>query len=340
MGLSIKAGLANALIQAAGSAMTAPLTCARPWLRLAAFIPIAVLSTLAAMVALVVITLLVPPIGDRMDALGDLLEETPFRLVEESLQTLVFGVMFGLVALSFLAAAALTWRVPLKDFLWPGRSFDPKLFGIGLLVMTAISAIWIPFSLATGSEWRPPVFDPYYVWHTRILYVVAMAVGLLVAAAAEEVAFRGVLLRVSGLITRRAVVLCLINGLLFSAFHLDPDPVSFIQRTLAGMGWAWAALRLGGLEFAIGSHFANNLFIALIWSPVSTASQVVEVPWFVAIPELVSTAIVVIVVEVLARRRAKFPPVPENANHNLSRLTEDPPSKETAKRNTGQPPAA
>lgn len=302
MVLPVKAWLANAVTEAAGSAMTARLTCTRPWLRLAAFFPIAGLAMLATMVAMVVITLVVPALGDRMDILGDRLDENPFRLVEESLQALVFSVIVGPVALSFLAAAALTWRVPLKAFLWPGRSFDPKLFGVGLLVMTAISALWVPFSLATGSEWRPPVFDSYYVGHTRILYAAAMAGALLVAAAAEEVAFRGVLLRVSGLITRRAVVLFLINGLLFSAFHLDPDPVSFLQRALAGMGWTWAALRLGGLEFAIGSHFANNLFIALIWSPVSAAGQVREVPWFVVVPELITTGIVVIVVEVLARR--------------------------------------
>lgn len=295
--------------------MTARLVSTRPWLRVTAFIPIAMLSMLATMVALVVIALFVPPLGDRLGALGEQLEDTPVRLVEESLQTLVFGAMLGLVAVSLLVAAALTWRAALKDFLWPTRSFDAKLFGIGLLVMTAISVAWIPFSLATGSEWRPPVFDPYYVWHTRIFYVVAMAGGLLCAAAAEEIAFRGVLLRVSGQITRRAVILCVINGLLFSAVHLDPDPVSFIQRALSGMCWTWAALRLGGLEFAIGSHFANNFFIALIWSPASTAGQVVEVPWFVAIPELISTAVVVFAVEVLARRRANANPcLPRQAN--------------------------
>lgn len=283
--------------------MTAPLYAKRPWLRLAAFIPIAFLSMLATMVLMVIITLLVPALGDRMEVFGDQLDDTPFRLVEEGIQTLMFGVMIGLVAFSLLVAAALTWRRPLNDFLWPGRRFDLKLFGIGLLLMTAISVLWVPFSLATGSEWRPPVFDPYYVDRTRLLYAAAMAGALLAGAAAEEIAFRGVLLRVTGLLTRRALLLCVINGLLFSAFHLDPDPVAFLQRALAGMGWTWAALRLGGLEFAIGSHFANNLFITLIWSPMSAASQVQEVPWTVIVPELITTAIVVIVVEWLARRR-------------------------------------
>lgn len=285
--------------------MTAALPGKRPWLRLAAFIPIGFVAMLATMVLLVVIVLLVPALDARMEVLGDRLDDTPFRLVEESIQTLMFGVMIGLVAFSLLVAAALTWRRPLNDFLWPGRAFDLKLFGIGLLLMMAISVLWIPFSLATGSEMRPPVFDTYYLDRTRLLYAAVMTGALLAGAAAEEVAFRGVFLRVTGLLTRRALLLCVINGLLFSAFHLDPDPVAFLQRALAGMGWTWAALRLGGLEFAIGSHFANNLFIALFWAPISAASQAQEVSWTVIVPELITTGIVVVVVEWLARRRAK-----------------------------------
>ncbi|AYG95013.1 CPBP family intramembrane metalloprotease [Brevundimonas naejangsanensis] len=310
MALSFKIGFAETMTHAAGSTMTARLSCTRPWLRLAAFIPISVLSILAPMVALVVIGMFVPGLDDRMAALGNQLNDNPLRLVEESIRTLIFAVAMGLVSISFLAAACLTWRAPLGQFLWPGRRFDLQLFGVGILLMTAIQILWIPFTLRMGGEWRPPVFDPYYVGHTRILYAAAMTGALLIAAAAEEVIFRGVVLRVSGLITRRALVLCLMNGLMFSAIHLDPDPVSFLQRTLAGMGWTWAALRVGGLEFAIGSHFANNLFLALIWSPMSTVTQAQEVSWVVLAPELATIAIVVTVVEVLARRRAGAGPSP------------------------------
>jgi len=305
MMLSFKAGVAETLTQAAGSAMTARFSRTRPWLRLAAFIPISTLSIFATMVALVIVGMLVPGLYDRMTALGDQLDDNPLRLVEESIRTLIFAMGIGLVSISFLAVACLTWRAPPGEFLWPNRRFDLKLFGIGILLMTVIQMLWVPFILATGGEWRPPVFDPYYVGHTRIFYAGAMAGALLIAAAAEEIVFRGVVLRVSGLITRRALVLCLMNGLMFSAIHFDPDPASFLQRTLAGMGWTWAALRLGGLEFAIGSHFANNLFLALIWSPISTGTQEQKVSWFVVAPELVTIAIVVAIVEVLARRRVR-----------------------------------
>ena len=39
-------------------------------------------------------------------------------------------------------------------------------------------------------------------------------------------------------------------------------------RALAGAAFAWAALRLGGLEFAIGAHVATNLMLALIQGPM------------------------------------------------------------------------
>ena len=284
--------------------MTAPLASRRPWLKLAVFIPFAFLSVLATTVILAIIAVLVPALGDRIEVLGERIDDTPLRLVEDSIQTLMFGVGVGCIALSLLAAAALTWRRRFTDFLWPGRRFDPKLFGVGFLLMTAISVMWIPVELGMGGEWRPPVFDPYYVERTRLLYAAVMVGAVLAGAAAEEVMFRGVLLRVTGQLTRHALPLCLVNGLLFSAIHLDPDPVAFVARTISGMGWTWAALRLGGLEFAIGGHFANNFFIGVFWSPFSTGTVAVQQsPWTNIIPQLITTTMVLITIEWLARRR-------------------------------------
>lgn len=304
--------IAHAVTQADGSEMTASFPSGRRWLRLFAFIPLATLTTLSTFVVLAIVGEIVPALGAQMFNLGERIDETPLRLLEEGYRTLTFGAAVGLIAFSLLVTAAVTWRTSLKAFLWPGRRFDLKLFGLGIATMIAISTLWIPLSLATGSEWRPPVFDTYYVEHTRFIYVITMGGALLAGAAAEEVVCRGVLLRVSALITRRSLLLCLINGLVFSAVHLDPDPVSFLQRTLSGIGWTWAALRLGGLEFAIGAHFANNLFITLIWAPISAATQSQEVPWFALVPELINTAIVVVVVELLARgRRPRLPDAAE-----------------------------
>ena len=239
-----------------------------PWRRLASFVTLAVLLTLAAGVSLATVFVLVPDLADLIRTTGPL-PDTGMRLFDEALFVLASGPVLGSLALTILAAAALTYRMRLKDFLWPDRSFNARDLGVGFLAMSCLGVILIPWYLLTGSEWSPPLLDPLYADWTRPIFVVANVVGLLIAAFAEEVVCRGVLLRLTAQATRHPILLCLINGVAFSALHMDPDPVAFVARALSGMVWTWAALRLGGLEFATGAHLANNLIICLLWSPLS-----------------------------------------------------------------------
>jgi hypothetical protein len=87
-----------------------------------------------------------------------------------------------------------------------------------------------------------------------------------------------VVLQVTGAFTRNALLLCLINGVLFSAIHLDFDPTSFTARVALGAAFTWTVLKLGGLEFAIGAHTANNVMIALFGGMLSEAADVTETP--------------------------------------------------------------
>ena len=41
------------------------------------------------------------------------------------------------------------------------------------------------------------------------------------------------------------------------------------MRLAMGMGLAWMTLRLGGTEFAIGAHAANNILILLFVQPMA-----------------------------------------------------------------------
>jgi len=59
-----------------------------------------------------------------------------------------------------------------------------------------------------------------------------------------------------------------VNAVIFSLAHGDPSLGAFVTRCALGAGWAWIVLRLGGIEFAAGAHFANNLGIALLAKPV------------------------------------------------------------------------
>lgn len=295
-----------ALAAAAQSPLTIRFAVTHPWRRLASFLA---LAAVLVMVMMVVLGVAISGMPGMRDQLGDLapLPDGPLRLIDESLQVALFALILGALAFGILAAAALTYRRPLSDFLWPGRRFDASHLGVGFLTMACISVISIPIYLAMGSEWAPPILDPQYLDRTRLTYVLVMVGGLLVAAAAEEVVCRGVLLRLTGLLTRRPIILCLINGLIFSAIHVDPDPVAFVARAVSGAVWTWAALRLGGLEFAIGAHLANNLVIALFWQPFSEAGTSRESAWTDLGPELLSAVIMVIMIERLADRYVDGP---------------------------------
>jgi membrane protease YdiL (CAAX protease family) len=290
-----------ALADAARSTMTEDLGAARRWVSVAGFLALAALLVLVAMVGMAVALALAPGLGPEQ-VLQENLPDTPFRLWGEGRQVLFFGGLLGVLAFAILAAAALTWRRRLTDFLWPGRRVSLSQLWIGFVVMSCISVALIPVFLLTGSVWEPPILDPHYLDSSRVFYAAAMVVGLLAAAAAEEVVCRGVLLRLTAFVTRRPLILCLINGVVFSAIHLDPDPVAFVARAISGGVWTWAALRLGGLEFAVGAHLANNLVIALFWQPFSEAAMSRETALADLGPELAAAVVIVLFVERLAGR--------------------------------------
>ena len=293
--------LIRAVPLARQSAMVTGFEPERPWIKLGGFIALAILLMIAVTIVLAIVVRIIPGAIDQLSLSGPL-PETPLRLIDESVSTLLLAAILGGMALAILAAAAMIYLRPPSDFLWAGRRFHAGDLGVGFLAMACVSVILFPFYLLMGGEWTPPLLSPTYADWTRPVFVVASLVGLLGAAAAEEVICRGVLLRLTTQLTRHPVVLCLINGLLFSALHLDPDPVAYVARALSGAIWTWAAIRLGGLEFAIGAHLANNLMICLFWQPLSAMEVGRDSDWIELAPELFVAVVMLVVIERLANR--------------------------------------
>jgi len=274
----------------------------RPWLRLLLFVLLAAAFMVAAVVGLGALSALAHAAGwidlERFDGgfnADTLAEETTFLA---ALATVLFTL-----AMSLLLAAMVVYQRGPGAFLWPRPRGGPGLFLTGFAVMFLIAlALW-PVMIWFEPGGTAPILDPADPLNDRLIYAGAAAVGLLVAAAAEEIVFRGVLLRITGGLTRSLIVILLVNGVLFSAIHMDPDPVAFVARAASGMVWAWAALRLGSLSFAIGAHLANNLFIALLLAPLSEAAMPGQAmaPEGLAI-QAVTLIVVLVFVELLARR--------------------------------------
>ncbi len=278
----------------------------QPWLKLLLF----VLLAAAFLVVVAAGSSVVAAVGYERGWLDIGMFEDGFRassLAEEStFLAILAGFLFAL-AMAVLLAAMIVYQRRIGAFLWPAPGGSLALFLSGFAVMFLIALVLWPIANWMEPGGPGPLLDPAEPLDARLTYAGAAAAGLLIAAAAEEIAFRGVLLRVTGSLTRSLIVILLANGVLFSAIHLDPDPVAFTARAASGMVWAWAALRLGNLAFAIGAHLANNLFIALLQAPISEAAIPGQnIPLEALGLQAVSLIVVLLAVEVLAQRRARL----------------------------------
>jgi membrane protease YdiL (CAAX protease family) len=115
----------------------------------------------------------------------------------------------------------------------------------------------------------PPLLSLAKDLPSRVGYVALSVLLLIPAAGAEEVVFRGWLLRQSAALTRNPFYLMALNGILFAAAHGEFAPDPFLTRALMGAGFVYMTLRLGGVEFSTGAHAANNILIVLFIQPLS-----------------------------------------------------------------------
>jgi membrane protease YdiL (CAAX protease family) len=129
--------------------------------------------------------------------------------------------------------------------------------------------------IASVLEWvitRPEV--TYSLEPRRFLLLLPVILVLTtIQASAEEFLFRGYLLQGTGLVTRRTVVLMLVNGVLFAVPHLGNPEIGSGFALLATYYFLFGAfatlvvLRAGSLHLVIGLHVANNLLGALVVGP-------------------------------------------------------------------------
>jgi membrane protease YdiL (CAAX protease family) len=178
------------------------------------------------------------------------------------------------VGLGFIAAAMLiavltsaslvnhrsarSWATAAPRFRW--RLF---LAGLGLFSLVLGSTTIIPEAMHGWPD-RPLIWRAGEAFPIRMVYLTATLAALPVAAAFEEVLCRGWLMQTTAAFTRNLPVILVFNSLIFSALHVDMDAGRNVSRAVLGVALSYGALRLGGLEFGIGVHAANNLVILLL----------------------------------------------------------------------------
>lgn len=193
------------------------------------------------------------------------------KLIRAGLFVLELSLALGAAALGVLVAARWIFGRPIRSWITAAPRFRWMLlaqgFGIAFIGVALVSQAVGLFRGGSLTD-SAPILDSAEPLLRRLAYVVANAAGFLLAAWAEEAVFRGYVLQQAAALTRRPYAALWISGLLFALIHLEFSPWALAARTVIGAAFAWSALRLGGLEFAIGAHLANNLMIALFGAPM------------------------------------------------------------------------
>jgi len=176
----------------------------------------------------------------------------------------------GPLAITFICIAALISRHHVRDYLTAARRFRWQMLAAGLLM----SVLVIGPAVALGQLLDPHAAPPPILSLTpslvgRLGYALGAIALLIPAAAAEEVVFRGWMLRQTAAVTRNIFVLMAVNGVLFSAVHGEFGIDAFLTRALMGAGFVYMTLRLGGIEYSTGAHAANNILIVLFIQPLT-----------------------------------------------------------------------
>jgi uncharacterized protein len=249
--------------------------------------------------------------GEGTDALSHVLLQlrnvaTP-DLKLTILQLLIAAAVDGVFYVAFVAVAALFARHALHNYVTAARRIRWRLLGVGvvlaLIVLAPMAAVDRLFSGASATT-------PLFAIAPGALERAAFAFSALLfipAAAAEELLFRGWLLRQTAAFTRRPSVLIGLSAVLFSAAHLDFSADGFLTLALMGAGFAYMTLRLGGIEFSTGVHAVNNILIMLFLQPL--APQTATAVSGLSIGSLLSDAAMVVSYIAITEAVVRFGPL-------------------------------
>ena len=190
----------------------------------------------------------------------------------------------GMAFFAFVCLAGILAGHPLRRYVTAADSVRWRLLILGAgLSALAIAPLFLLDLLSSPANHALPVVAVAPTWSGRIVYALA-TLSLIPLAAAEELMFRGWLVRQTAAFTRQPAALVIFPALVFSAAHFDFAPDAFLALALMGAGLAYMTLRLGGLEFSIGVHAVNNLLIVLFLEPLTRqnadqANTPVVGPW-------------------------------------------------------------
>ncbi len=176
------------------------------------------------------------------------------------LSFLAMNLAITLVAPLALLLLAKVGRVPWRSALSVGRAFQRRRMGTYIGLFAALMVL----ANAMVQLINPSPLSLFAVSGTTIALLVVLVLTTPLQAAAEEVAFRGVLTAsyASWIHASRPALIMGITGssLLFALAHTSLDPWMILNYLGLGASTAVMALLSRGLEAPIAFHVVNNVF--------------------------------------------------------------------------------
>jgi membrane protease YdiL (CAAX protease family) len=196
----------------------------------------------------------------------------------------VAAIVDGGFLLAFAACAAAVARQPLRRYVTAAPHIRGRLLLVGMALAVLALAPLVVAERALGGG-PIPILAASPTLAGRVVYGAASLL-LIPAAAAEELVFRGWLLRRTAAFNAQTGLLVVFTGILFAAAHFDFNPDAFLTRALMGAGFAYMTLRLGGIEFSSGVHAAHNMLIVLFLQPINLQAEPATISAFSLLEDL------------------------------------------------------
>lgn len=216
------------------------------------------------------------------------------------LSTLSSGLIIGAIGIGFLLAAALVYRCRPSRLLSAAPRFRWPLLILGFAIFATLQISSISLSVGIGSSPiatfpGTTVRDWALLGITGLLVCIPFVIG-------EEIMFRAWLVREKPSFNRRTMLLVIFSSVIFAAVHLTLDPLLAAMHFVSGLAYAWAVVRLGGLEFAIGAHLGRNTVVEILMT-APDRNLPPEALDAALTANIVASLVLLLSIEVLARRR-------------------------------------
>jgi membrane protease YdiL (CAAX protease family) len=178
----------------------------------------------------------------------------------------VVNVSFILFFAGIWLAAVGIHRRPLRSVVTAKPSIDWKRIGVGFVIWFLLGVVGSVIEFLIWPETFSVNFEPL----TFLVFAFIAVILTPLQTTSEELFFRGYLVQAGSILSRNAIFLSLLSGVLFALPHIgNPELaanfyVVLLSYFVLGVFLAWISIKDGTIELAIGVHAANNLFAGLV----------------------------------------------------------------------------